>query len=331
MARRVLKAGRVTLVQKSPPIVMLPVGAEQRSLPVTSTSTSFDTTPAPAPAPRPAQRFFQNSWHRFFETKRSIWVQNVSGMQGGSGSQISLSIDREHGQRIPILLPLMREPIELTNDVSFEILRDSQEFKLIASRQPPVLRLMEEDEVYRWCEDAAPQWGLPSAEAALAKCRDTLARLRRKEPLENPLAPPIGSGLNFAPPRSQLELMNASAPNAPGATIAQAAQAAGFAAPGAPLRMDEIVSARALELCQQVSMALPEGQRRSAAWLMNELELHGMSFSLDDLEHIQAYGTYHLAKQWARKRALNLAERAGDGDDTNGVNGPGPGAGASAG
>lgn len=270
---------------------------------------SLRTLPRADAAALPQRKTFASSLHAFFaKGEREVWVQN----QGKT--QISIDIERENGPPTSVLIPLMREPICITDVVGFKQLSGSNNFKRIASHKDKILKLLEADEAYAWFEDQARKLGLPNAEAAYDRAYQKLVKFWTREQVENndmQAALPPGQ---FAPPKSAQELMGMQQPaqvSAGGTLQQQAKQAAanaGFAT--GEMYQGEEASARVVQLAHEASMAVPAPDRMDADTLQRELDLMEGTLSMADLQHIESFVPYRSVKTWARLQAAALGAEA---------------------
>jgi len=88
---------------------------------------------------------------KYFSEPREVYVQNMSA------TQISMTFPG-YGPAgdISILIPRTKKPYNLTQDVPFELISRSMDFrKLVNRRNPPLLRLIEEEEFIAYYENLA--------------------------------------------------------------------------------------------------------------------------------------------------------------------------------
>lgn len=308
-ARLLLKKRRASIARRSPLVLLLPRIARQE-IDVMTEPTAI------APAPPARERTFRNSWQATLGVKGEVWIQNISEYW------ISLEIETKGDEpAIPCPIPLMREPICLTEDASFEALAASSNFKKLLVRQPRVLVRLTEAQAYEWYEAAASAWGLGSAEEALNAARRVLSDLRAKRPIaEEGMAVP--EGLMFAPPKSQQELMGlAAGQQHPGQlqtggrtgttpanvqdSLKQQARAAGFAI-GQAITIDEEVNPAVLETCLKLGKNVPPHERMPAEQAIRKFELLLPRLKDTDFAYIETRGGYAAVKAWARNKAAAL-------------------------
>ena len=313
VARRALREKRARVWKREPYVIMLPVG--ERSLPTfagkdESMTANLNELRGPAVM----------NWLNFFKEERDIWCQNISA------TQLSMSFDIAPGQPQGVLVPVLPHPICLTQEVPFDAIKKSMDFRKFLNKVPAVLRLLSEEQVTEymtqyarqnnlWIVDPVTGKRVPDVGAAIRACEAERASLRRREGGDDTVIDPATGQVRFSPPRSALELMNINNGGVPGAPDAtpmahQASNGAvgGFANVGQnPIMMDQVIHPRVLNLCQQVSMQLDANLRMPQEEFMKQLGALKPLLKVDDLQYIEAFGTYRKAKQWASSL---LAERA---------------------
>jgi hypothetical protein len=85
----------------------------------------------------------------FFRNERDIYVQNKSN------TQVSMQFETHPGRIESVLLPRDKKPINLTNLVPFDALKQSVDLRKMITRRPPVLVFLEENDYIKYYEDLA--------------------------------------------------------------------------------------------------------------------------------------------------------------------------------
>jgi hypothetical protein len=281
------------------------------------------------------------NWLRYFQDERDIWVQNVSN------TQLSLQFEVAQGQIQGVLIPMGGDPICLTQEVPYDAIKKSMDFRRFLNRQPTIMKAMDDDEVQSYYKKKAEDMKafvqdkdgklIPNVQAALAAADADRKSARSVAPGEVSTYTDQSGQVAFTPPRSAQELMGLQTPHM--GVSAAAAQAAGLQqvpqgfvngpAVGAtggnfgisaamleqPVMADQIINPRILHLCQQVSSSIPTNMRMPADQFFRELKPLEASLSVDDLQYVQSHGLYPTVKKWAGaildQRAPSTEENAG--------------------
>jgi hypothetical protein len=93
---------------------------------------------------------------KYFSEPKEVYVQNMSA------TQISMTFPGFGGSAsdVKYLLPRTKKPYNITQDVPFDLISRSTDFrKLVNRRNPPLLRLIEEDEFIEYYEIIAERNG----------------------------------------------------------------------------------------------------------------------------------------------------------------------------
>ena len=87
---------------------------------------------------------------KYFSEEREVFVQNMGN------TQVSISFgDGSYN----ICLPKTRKPYNITEDIPFELLKGSIDFRRIVNRNPPILRLLSEEEYLDYYDGLAERNG----------------------------------------------------------------------------------------------------------------------------------------------------------------------------
>lgn len=131
-ARKLMRNGKADLISKDPPAIRLRNPIE----------------------PTPGRKFSMNGERariqeltKFFEVEQDIYVQNIS--DDPRIVLIEFKVDRE---TITFTLPEGRDPICLTGQIPFSSIKNSVDFRRMAQRRPPVMRLMTAEEYQKYFE-----------------------------------------------------------------------------------------------------------------------------------------------------------------------------------
>lgn len=283
-------------------------------------SQNSKVTPASAQkaaADRLNRRRLGYSWNEYFVQKDDgeVWVQNISDMQ------ISLDIEVAPGVREGTLIPPTPDPLNLTEEYGFEILKKSANFRrTLAKRKKgrPILILLDAEQVEAYYEAKARHMGavFPDQTPDIDAAMDAAAQARRQlTTIQTEGDEVSASNLHgFAPPKSAQELIALDMANRgvftqDGFVQSQRLQAglpSNLMQQGSIL-LEEVVNPKVLNLCQQVNPQIPENMRMRAEDLFAALQSMQATLTLDDYQHIEAHGTYRTIKRWARQKVSDMA------------------------
>lgn len=339
VARRLLGEHRARVLRKSPFAIILPPGVTEvpevtwsakRSTAVDNKSTPENANVIPAKQPPKSPQQIQSeasarlnrrqigySFAEYFKERTesdAVYIQNISD------KQISLDIDVGMGQSQSKLIPPTPDPIDLTSDgFTFDVLKKSSRFRqALAKRREgrPELILLDAAQVEAYYIAKAKQIGAfhadgtPDIEAAMDHAEWVRRKMTTREVDGENISP--NQQQNFAPPKTAQELISMELATR-GVFAAEGQLQSTRMQAGAPMMgqgqiaMTEVVSPRILHLCQQVSPQLPPNQRMAESQFMAALQtFHNLS--LEDLQHIEAHGTYRQAKRFARERIAKVAQ-----------------------
>ena len=279
-----------------------------------------------------------NNWMRFFSEEKEIWIQNLSR------TQLSMQFETAPGAVAGVLVPIGMDPMCLTNEVPWDAVKKSLDFRKFLNRVPKILKVMTTDEAMAYYEKKAQELRLPDVQAAIEHTeRERLAAKTRH--IEDGTTYGPDGQVTFAPPRSAQELMaqNGQPPGpgfehmgispmaaqaagqqlipagyGPGQTRSAAAvgvdpSAHGFSNLGdGQIMTDQMVDPAVLNLCHQVSLQLPANMRMPADKFWAELKKREASLTPESLQYIESFGTYKTVKKWARSL---LEQRSAGHDD----------------
>lgn len=148
----------------------------------------------------------------FFKEEQDIWVRNIGNRQ------VSLEFLTSGGNSIGRCIPQVPDPINLTQDVPWEAIKNSHDFRRMLRRQPPLLVLMTSSEVEEWFSEKArkrelftadPTTGerVPDTARALEMAEERVQKLTRHAQdhgikLRSPHPHASVNNPGFAPPAS---------------------------------------------------------------------------------------------------------------------------------
>jgi hypothetical protein len=298
--------------RRSPPAVMLPPGVS--TLPTFTGEKKMMTTTHP---PQPQSRAPLDLM-AFFQTEREIWVQNLTT------TQLSMQFEIAPGHVAGVLILVLPHPVCLTNEVPFDAIKKSLDFRKFIAKNPPIMKLMSTEEAEAFFAERARMLGayttdatgaqVPDVWAARAEAEAERAQLMRRDTADSGTVVGPNGQVTFTPPKSALELqgytaphmgMSAEAAQASGAVVPQGVirQAAGFGVAnlGAADVPDVPVNPRVVDLCHQVSTQLEESLRMKPEPFFRALKQLEGALTLEDLQYVESFGTYKTVKNWARK------------------------------
>ena len=243
----------------------------------------------------------------YFKAERDVFIQNISN------AQLSLEFNMGEGRIEGFTVPATRDPINLTQHIPFNAIKNSMDFRKMLSRRPPVLHLLDEAEFTAYFAARAKsnnlvnEKGEPDVDAAMDMAEEKRRRVSDKsmrQSVTSETPKPIhtvtekGTGPKGAKHFGERERV------APSDVIAE----------------DEAINPRVLHLCNQVKQEVPEEERMSAAQLLEELQAIPQ-LSMDDLEHVRAHGFYKSVKKWAKQESSKLVEASEGTEDTEDAEG----------
>ena len=307
VARRLLKDQRVTMLRKSPCTLQLPPSgvrptafghAEEESKMAIRSSNMINFT-------------------EFFREEKEVWVLNIGG------GQVSLEFDTGHGNKVGKCITMTGAPENISDEVPWDAIKNSADFRKLLKRRPKVLELMTTEEAFAHMAKTArrksymvrnPETG--ELEPDVGRVAEE-AEVRRRGMLEAPIQASArtvdaiheGNQGMFGKPRSarELDMMERGEAGGPG-------EHSNLGKEG-EVKLNEVVNGRILHLCQQVSMELPPEERMQARELLNELEILRPSLHLEDANHIMSFGTWPTVKKWGRQLASELALAASEAEE----------------
>jgi hypothetical protein len=118
--------------------------------------------------------------HNFFKESKAIYVQNITNPIGN----ISLEFRDQSGLIIPVKIPSTRNPIILTDQVTFDVVKQSAEFlKYLkpTATSGAKLQLLEEEEFNAYYENRAKELEATSVQDVITESQAKIDKLMQKE------------------------------------------------------------------------------------------------------------------------------------------------------
>ena len=212
------------------------------------------------------------SFLKYFSEEREVYVQNMSN------TQISLSFGSGE-TAFHTTIPRTRKPYVLTQYVPFDAIKNSFDFrKIVTRRNPPILRLIDEEEYEAYYSKLAHR-NKTSIDEELAKAQDVMENLVNKR--------------TAAPERMQREMES---------LLEEKIE---------KLESPPEIHPRVIGLCAQADKE--QGFNRiSSDDFLDELETLSADLGADDWEFISTKGVYKRVKKFASEQ---LDELVIDDDD----------------
>ena len=211
---------------------------------------------------------------KYFAKERDVYVQNLSN------TQVSFQVELQGGRVDHVLLPKGRRPLNLTQQIPWDGLKNSMDLRKLVNRRPQVLALMEEDEFDLYYENLSKSRNQP-VDRLVAEAHQYQQDLQNKKTFTNPAIPVK---------RSTLEEQATEVENQP------------------PDPQD-IVSARIVGICRQVDTEVKEADKLPVNDMQEEIEGFQTAGQLvrADYEYLQGHGFYSAVKQWAGTQLEKIA------------------------
>lgn len=239
------------------------------------------------------------NWFKFFQEERELWVQNISA------TQLSIQFEVAPGHYAGVLVPIGPDPICITNEVPFDAVKKSLDFRKFLNRVPSVTKLLTTEQAHAYYAEKAKNLGayltdpatgqlVPNVAAAIGHTDLERKKLTTRPPGDDTVVGPDGQ-VRFSPPKTALELSFDNVGNQ-------------------PVMMEQLIHPRVLYLCQQVSMQLQPNLRMPAGQFFREIQALRPQLNLESLQYIESNGTYQTVKKWAREQQQPLvAQDQGEG------------------
>lgn len=241
-----------------------------------------------------------SNYTEFFKEEKDIYVQNVAN------AQVSIEFNLGNGQLEGYTFPPTRDPVNLTQEIPFNVIKQSMDFRKMLARRPPALQMLSAEEYEAYFTKKAHQRGLKSVDEAIEEAAERRMNLKDRSRKTTEATPePIhevteqGSGPGGMPMFGEKQRVTSTA----------------------PVSEEEVLNPKVLHYCNQVKAELEENERMPAQELLESLQSIP-NMKLDDYEYIRAHGYYRTVKKWAKNEmaALMTAEEEAEGlDDEEGV------------
>jgi len=270
-ARKLLKSKAAVLIQKHPPAIKLKRKVD-------------------SPDVRRRNKMQIPSFTKFFSKEKDIYIQNVSGgvvsMVFGTG---------EHQE--PYTLQNSRDPVILTNFIPFAKIKESTDFRKMATNVPPRIAVLTEKEY----------------EAYYARKQNITGKSDEELKREAEQA-----RITFQNRQNKVD----EAPPAPIHKVVEDGKYQGEKKRVEPLEIileGETINPRLLGVCQKVSREIPQDKWPPAIQVLEELQTIAdtVALSSEDLDYIRANVPFKTVRKWAQnfQNALAAAEEIDDGLD----------------
>jgi len=201
----------------------------------------------------------------YFRKERDVFVQNRSN------TQVSMQFEAE-GRSESVLIPRGKKPLNLTQLVSFKMIKESLDLRKLVNRRPPVLVLLSEEQYIEHYQKLADSNGI-TLEEAMDNAHQYQSDLQNKRAFTKPVADS----------RKTLD------------------QEAETRADEPPDPQDK-VSPRVTGLCANVGDDVAEKDRMKAGAMLEEikeLNTYDKGLTRGDLEFLLGRGYYASVKKWA--------------------------------
>jgi hypothetical protein len=244
-ARKLLKAGKASVFNANPFTIKMKGDGELSMPKKTLKKPSFLGS-------------YQTNWTNFFAQDKDVYVQNLGS------TNIQLEFRGPNGN-IYVLIPKTRKPLNLTQHVPFDMLASNPDFRKVINRNPPILRLMTEEEFIQYYEDIATQYGT-SVEEEIRKGQDLQdALMNRRRPANVELQAEMDRKIE----EKEAKLLKVEEPNA-----------------------------RTVGLCAQADKE-NGAARLSEREFLEELEMLTGTLTVNDWEFVASKGVYKGVKKFA--------------------------------
>lgn len=203
----------------------------------------------------------------YFRTERDVYVQNKSN------TQVSLQFETSPGRIESVLIPRDKKPLNLTQVVPFNAIKQSVDLRKMVNRRPPVLVLLSEEEFLGYYKNIADQINAP-VDSVIADAQQHQRDLQDRRIFTEP------------EPRGRKTLED----------LAEERK-------DEPADPQDKVTARIVGICNSVGEDVPEKDRLAASPMLEEIKDldAGSSLTRADLEYLQGHGFYKSVKNWALK------------------------------
>ena len=210
------------------------------------------------------------SFTELFKEEKDIWVQNVGK------TQISLQFQTSPGTYVGKCLPRSRKPINLSQFVSFEAIKNSNDLKVILNRRPAKLLILTDEEAQAVFQSMAKANGTSMEEEMDIAFEEVTM-------LMDHIVPEISETTEA---EHELEAMKRKAAGVIDDPIGNDPQ--------------DIVTPKVIGLLEQVGDDVPQGERMRVGDLKAELEVMAEDFTRADFKHLNMHAPASI-KKWANQ------------------------------
>lgn len=206
------------------------------------------------------------SFTDFFKDEKDIYIQNLSN------TQVQFQCEIAAGRVKNVIIPRTRKPYNLTQRVSFNAIRESVDFRSLFDRNPPVIRIISEEDYMNYYKDLASR-NNTSIDAEIAEANNLqLGIMDRKINEDAPVPKTIDDT------RSLSETDDGTLP------------------------IESQVHPRIASLCAQVSPDVDDDLKMKANDFKDELEIIEDELKSTDFEYLLSHGYYKSIRNWASKK-----------------------------
>ena len=212
----------------------------------------------------------------FFKEEHPVFVQNISN------TVLSFGFKTSSGQEFPIPIPNTPKPVCLTDYVSFDMLKDSIDFRKMVNRIPKVLKILSKEEFLKYYQNMADMNGT-SLEEELDKGHLAHAGITNRDKLYNTTTESAKTTSQVAAMMMQTE----------------------------KVVVEEQPSPRVVGMCSKVSADLEDKDCMPESDFVERL-VSLADLTEADLDYLQSHGRYKKVKTWAAKQleALVLTKKS---------------------
>ena len=232
------------------------------------------------------------SFTELFKTESDIWVQNISK------TQISLQFMTAPGVYVGRCLPRSRKPINLSQFVSFDAIKNSNDLKTILNRRPAKLQVLTEEEAMAIFQELA--------DANKTTIDDEIEKaFEEQSMLMDHIVPEISEESDKEHNLAAMKKVAANAGNLPDEEDEVDAQ--------------DVVTPRVVGVIEQASPDTPAPDKLSVRALKEELEVMEDDLTRADIDYILIHAPKSV-KRWAanlqeKRAAGSSAEDSGDDEE----------------
>ena len=201
---------------------------------------------------------FITNFTKYFAKEAEVYIQNLGS------TNISLTFKYE-GEDIYVSVPKTRKPLNLTQYVPFDGIKNSPAFRKMINRNPPIIRLMDEKEYLAYYNDLSEKYGTEPVDE-MRKAQDVFdALMGKRAPSSQELKQEMEEQLTA----KEEALLNAQEPNS-----------------------------KVVGLCAKADKDQKE-MRITEREFLEELEVLEGDLTVEDWEYVSTKGVYRKVKKFA--------------------------------